>query len=242
MYLWQPSEKSDCAKPSEIALATTRAAAHACRADTDGAAHGALGTNRSLQMTDEQSAAPMHDAEGGAPAGHSGVEREIDATEAATLRRQADVRIKNHVLVATTLGLVPLPLFDLALLVGNQVAMVHGLSGLYRVPFDKLRTRAIVTSLLAGSAPVLTVVGLSSGAKLMPGIGSLLGSGSVAVGGGALTYAVGQVFVQHFEGGGNLFDVDLAAMRRVFARKVKEGEAAAAEAQAEADEQAEAAR
>lgn len=187
-------------------------------------------------MTHEHSAAQPHDAKAGQTAGVDGVEQEIDATEAATLRRQADVRIKNHVLVATTLGLVPLPLFDLALLVGNQVAMVHGLSGLYGVPFDKHRTRAIVTSLLAGSAPVLTVVALSSGAKLMPGIGSLLGSGSVAVGGGALTYAVGQVFAQHFEGGGNLFDVDLKAMRRLFARKVEEGEAAAAEAQAEAGE------
>lgn len=192
-------------------------------------------------MTHEHSAAQPHGAETGETAGADGQEQEIDAAEAATLRRQADVRIKNHVLVATTLGLVPLPLFDLALLAGNQVAMVHGLSGLYGVPFDKLRTRAIVMSLLAGSAPVLTVVGLSSGAKLMPGIGSLLGSGSVAVGGGALTYAVGQVFVQHFEGGGNLFDVDLKAMRRLFARKVKEGEAAAAEARAEAGEQAAAA-
>ncbi|WP_295884364.1 YcjF family protein [uncultured Thiohalocapsa sp.] len=166
------------------------------------------------------------------------VEQEIDAAEAATLRRQADIRIKNHVLVATTLGLVPLPLFDLALLVGNQVAMVRGLSQLYAVDFDEVRTRAIITSLLAGGAPVLAVVGLSSGAKLMPGIGSLLGSGSVAVGGGALTYAVGQVFVQHFEGGGNLFNVDPARMRRLFARKVKEGEAVAAEARAEAAGQA----
>lgn len=170
----------------------------------------------------------------GSAAEPSDVAREIDATEAATLHRQADVQIKNHVLIATTLGLVPLPVFDLALLVGNQIAMVRGLSQLYDVAFDKLRARAIVMSLVAGSAPVVTVVGLSSGAKLMPGIGSLLGSGSVAVGGGALTYAVGQVFVQHFEGNGNLCDVDLAAMRRLFARKVKEGEAAAAQAQAEA--------
>lgn len=166
----------------------------------------------------------------GETAAQSAVEREIDATEAATRRRQADNQIKNHVLAATTLGLVPLPLFDLALLIGNQLAMVHGLSRLYGVPFDKLRTRAIVTSLLAGSTPVLSVMGLSSGAKLMPGIGSLLGSGTVAVSGGALTYAVGQVFVFHFEGGGTLLDFDLEAMRGLFKRKVKEGEAAVARA------------
>ena len=175
------------------------------------------------------------DAQSAAAAADDAVQREIDATEAATLRQQADNLIKNHVLAATTLGLVPLPLFDLALLIGNQVAMVHGLAGLYGVPFDKLRTRAIVTSLLAGSAPVLSVIGLSSGAKLVPGIGSLFGSGGVAVTGGALTYAVGQVFVRHFSGGGDLFNVDLKAMRRLFKRKLKEGEAAVAEAQVAKD-------
>jgi uncharacterized protein (DUF697 family) len=158
--------------------------------------------------------------------------RAVDATETATLRRQADNRIKNHVLAATTLGLVPLPLFDLALLIGNQVAMVHGLARLYDVPFDRVRTRAIVTSLLAGSAPVLSVVALSSGAKLMPGIGSLAGSGGVAVTGGAVTYGVGQVFLHHFADGGNLFDVDVKGMRRLFQRKVREGEAAVADVQA----------
>ena len=180
-------------------------------------------------MNDDQASADPH-----AAADPVDVQREIAAADAATRRQQADVQIKNHVLIATTLGLVPLPVFDLALLVGNQVAMVHGLSKLYGVPFDQLRTRALIASLLAGSAPVLSVVGLSAGVKLMPGIGTLLGSGSVAVAGGAITYALGQVFQQHFAGGGNLFDVDLGAMRRRFTRKVKEGKAAAASAQADA--------
>jgi len=184
-------------------------------------------------MSSHQSTEHDEDTPDGAAAPEEAVAREIDATEVATRHQQAKNRIKSHVLAASTLGLVPLPLFDLALLVGNQVAMVYGLSRLYGVPFDKLRARAIIASLLAGSAPVLSVVGLSSGAKLMPGIGSLLGSGSVAVSGGALTYAVGQVFVQHFEGGGSLLDLDPAAMRRLFRRKVKEGEAAAASAEAD---------
>lgn len=183
-------------------------------------------------MSKDQATEPDQSAAAGERPATDALARDIDATEAATLRRQADNQIKNHVFAATMLGLVPLPLFDLALLIGNQVAMVHGLSRLYGVPFDKLRTRAVITSLLAGSAPVLSVVGLSSGAKLVPGIGTLFGSGSVALGGGALTYAVGQVFLRHFEGGGNLFDMDIKNMRRLFKRQVKAGQAAAADAQA----------
>jgi uncharacterized protein (DUF697 family) len=157
--------------------------------------------------------------------GAEGLEQAIDATEAATLRQQAENLIKTHVLAATTLGLVPVPLFDLALLIGNQVALVHGLSQRYGVPFDKVRTRAIILSLLSGSAPVLGVIGLSSGAKIMPGIGTLVGSGTVAVSGGALTYAVGEVFVRHFESGGTLLNVDLERMRRLFKRKVADADA-----------------
>lgn len=185
------------------------------------------------QSNEPDASEPEAGERNGAGASEEPVAQEIAATESATRRTQADNQIKNHILAATTLGLVPVPLFDLALLIGNQVTMVRGLARLYGVPFDQVRTRAIILSLLAGSAPVLGVVGLSHGAKLMPGIGTLLGSGTVAVTGGALTYATGQAFKRHFEGGGDLFDIDLPALRRVFQRAFKEGKAATAQAQAD---------
>lgn len=150
----------------------------------------------------------------------------------ATHRVEADSIVKTHVMVAMSFALVPMPLFDLALLAGNQVAMVDALSKRYGVPFEKHKAQAIVIGLVTGALPVLGVVGLSSGAKLIPGIGSLFGSGAVAITGGAVTYGVGQVFIAHFESGGSLLDLDPAKMRNLFKREVRNGKTVAAAAAA----------
>ncbi len=155
-------------------------------------------------------------------------EEQIAEVAAETRRAEADNTVKNHVMIALSLGLVPLPLFDLALLTGNQIKMVHSLSALYEQPFAKDRVKAIVISLVSGSAPVLGVIGLSAGAKIIPGIGSLVGSGGVAVTGGALTYAVGRVFVQHFESGGTLLNFDFSKARASFKKELHQGSEAVA--------------
>jgi hypothetical protein len=67
------------------------------------------------------------------------------------------------------------------------------------------------------------VVTLSSFLGLIPGIGTLVGSGGVAVVGGATTYAVGEVLVHHFERGGTLLDIDVKALKGRFQREIKRG-------------------
>lgn len=172
----------------------------------------------------------------------AGAEQGGRATDASAMPRSSvDSLIKDHVIISMALGLVPVPLFDVALVAGNQVAMVHELSGLYGIPFKKNRTKSIIISLISGSIPATGVIALSSGAKIMPGVGSLVGSGSVSIISGALTYATGQVFVKHFESGGTLLDFDSKKMRqnfkeqfRVGRNKVKENAEAAKEAAKEA--------
>ncbi len=118
--------------------------------------------------------------------------------------------VKSHTMVALSLGLVPIPLFDVAVLTGNQVSMIQSLGSIYGQRFSNNQVKAVVFSMIGGSVPVLGVLGLSSGVKLMPGIGTLVGSSSVAVSGGALTYAVGRLFLSHFESGGTLLTFDTA--------------------------------
>lgn len=186
-----------------------------------------MSTENNSSQNDQDTLNPDHKPELGT------VEEQLEEIAAAELRASADNTIKNHVMVAMTLGLVPLPVFDVALLIGNQVKMVHGLSELYETPFEENRVKSIVISLISGSVPVLGVIGLSTGAKIIPGIGSLVGSGGVAITGGALTYAVGRVFVQHFESGGTLLSFDTKKMRGLFKKELDEGREAAAEAKAD---------
>ena len=49
---------------------------------------------------------------------------------------------------------------------------------------------------------------------------------------GASTYAVGKVFVQHFEMGGTLLDFDPTKTKEFFAREYKEGQKVAADLRA----------
>lgn len=133
--------------------------------------------------------------------------------------------VKNHIIASLTVGLVPIPLFDLAALSATQMNMLRSLSELYGVPFDDSNSKSLITSLLGGALPVLGVVGLSSFVKVIPGIGSLAGGASLSLTSGAITYAVGQVFIMHFEQGGTLDDFDAKQAQAYFKREMEAGKA-----------------
>lgn len=135
----------------------------------------------------------------------------------------ADNIVKNHIIASLALGLVPIPLFDLTALTMTQTNMLSSLSTHYEQPFNDMDTKALITSLVGGSLPVIGVLGLSSFAKLIPGVGTLIGSASLSITAGAVTYAVGQVFIMHFEEGGTLEDFDAKQAKAYFEREFKAG-------------------
>ncbi len=131
--------------------------------------------------------------------------------------------VKNHIIASIALGLVPVPLFDLAALTATQMSMLRNLSDHYGVSFEESNSKALLTSLVGGSLPVLGAVGFSSLIKLIPGIGTLGGSASLSIVAGAVTYAIGQTFIMHFEAGGTFEDFDPKQAREFFKREVDNG-------------------
>jgi len=136
---------------------------------------------------------------------------------------EANNIIKNHVIGGFALGLIPFPLLDIAALSSTQLNMLRNLSSHYRVSFDKDLGKSLVISLISGSLPVLTIIGLSSMFKLIPGIGTLGGSASLSLLAGAVTYATGQVFIKHFDQGGTLQDFDAGQFTRFFKQELAKG-------------------
>ncbi len=134
---------------------------------------------------------------------------------------------KNYILASAGIGLVPLPLADLAGVMALQVKLVHGLAKVYEVPFKENITKSLVASLLSGASSVIGVLGLSSLAKTIPVLGTLAGGGGVAVTAASVTYATGEVFTRHFESGGTLLDFDPHKMKALFKRELKNGKAEA---------------
>jgi uncharacterized protein (DUF697 family) len=141
-----------------------------------------------------------------------------------TIRVQdADGIVKNHTLVGSAMGLAPLPLFDLAALSGLQYNMLEQLCQHYGVEFDSHKIRAALLAVLGGSTPTLALVGMGSAFKFVPGIGTLWGSASLTLLGGAITYAVGQSFIKHFSTGGTLDDVNTRKLASFCRKELKQG-------------------
>lgn len=136
---------------------------------------------------------------------------------------QADAIIANHVMGAFTLGLLPIPVVDMAGVSATQLHMVKKLASLYGVPFSQELGRGVVSSLLGGILPAVSAVSLAKTLKYVPIIGFSVGIASMSVLGGAATYAVGQVFVRHFESGGTMLSLDMEKSREAAKKEFKQG-------------------
>jgi uncharacterized protein (DUF697 family) len=146
---------------------------------------------------------------------------------------EAGRTVRNYTLGAMGASLVPMPVVDLAAITAIQLKMLHSLSKLYGVQFRKDLGKSLIASLIGGYIPYITATTLASSfIKFVPFIGHGLALVSMPILAGATSYAVGKVFIQHFEAGGTFLDFDPEEVREYFAQQFKEGEKLAAELQA----------
>ena len=144
---------------------------------------------------------------------------EIDTTTA-----RAETIVKRYMLGSLGVGLVPFPLVDMAALAGIQLKMLHSLANLYELEFSSQLGKSLIASLLGGGVPV----SLSSQiARLavhrIPVYGWVARLISISLFGGASTYAIGKVFIQHFESGGTFLTFDPHQVRDYYAQQFEHG-------------------
>ncbi len=129
--------------------------------------------------------------------------------EADAVRRRslANSIVERHAAYAAFGGIIPVPIANVASVTAVIVRMVKVLSGLYGVPFERDRARAIVIGLMGGTMPTgLAAVTTSTLVSLVPGSG-LIGLAVSSVAAIACTRGIGRIFVEHFEGGATLHDL-----------------------------------
>ena len=133
-----------------------------------------------------------------------------------TRTEKAMAVVKQHAWWSVGAGILPLPLIDMAALVGVELRMLSKLSEIYEVPFKENRVKGVVTTLLG--TVVSTSVGASLGSlvKFVPLVGTLATIAAVPGMYSAVTYALGRVFMTHFEAGGTFLDCDAEKMRAYF--------------------------
>jgi uncharacterized protein (DUF697 family) len=142
-------------------------------------------------------------------------------------RKQEAFRlVKLYTSLSVPGGLVPIPFGDLVVVTMLQLRMLARIAHLYGVPFRMDKTRLLIGAIMLGAPQ-----GMTNG--LLAAIGSaatvswiIVGPGSIVAGIGlgvveaTVTFALGQVFIEHFESGGTLLDIDAAAAREALATKV----------------------
>ncbi|MBF0262211.1 MAG: DUF697 domain-containing protein [Magnetococcales bacterium] len=147
--------------------------------------------------------------------------------------KEAQNMTKNYMFASLGTGLVPVPTVDIGILIGIQTRLLYKLAKLYDLKFSEDIGKKLLLSLLGGTLPVAGGMGVASMLKAFPGVGSWLGMTSMAIFGAASTYAVGRVFIQHFESGGNFFNFDPAKTRAYFREEFEAGKKVAEEMRAE---------
>ena len=149
---------------------------------------------------------------------------ETTASEETRLAQAGKV-VRNYSLGNVAMGAIPLPLVDLAGMTAVQLKMLHSLSKLYDTPFSKDLAKSAISSLLGSSLPLHFAGPASvSLAKFIPFIGQGVAYATLPVFSGASTYAVGKVFIQHFESGGTFLTFDPEKVREYFEEQMKEGQ------------------
>ena len=119
---------------------------------------------------------------------------------------------------------MPIPIFDIAAIAAVQLRMLGKLAGQYAVPLGEDKGKAAVTALLGSVIPTSLGYGMVGGlVQHIPVVGPVLGVFTVGAFASAATFAVGKVFIQHFESGGTFLDFEPSEVRACLHGGVEEG-------------------
>jgi uncharacterized protein (DUF697 family) len=136
-----------------------------------------------------------------------------DNGAAALRRRMASATVERYANWAAVGGVIPVPIANATAVTALMVRMIHSLSKLYGVPFEKNRTRAAVVGLMAGMLPTgFATVAASAVTYFVPGYG-LLGLAASSVTSSAYTRHIGRLYIEHFESGATEIDFRSIVLR-----------------------------
>ena len=111
--------------------------------------------------------------------------------------KNAEKIVNVAVITTSATGAIPIPFADAPLLIGQQVAMMTAIAGVFKIDIEKDGLKALATAALATGGATLVGKTLISGTfKLIPGIGWLIGgvlSGTTA---GLITHSIGNAFIE----------------------------------------------
>ncbi len=129
---------------------------------------------------------------------------------------EADRVVRHAVYAAMGLGIVPIPLFNFAAVTAGNLIMARKLAGLYGVEFKEGVAKKIIASVVSSGAGTLASPLVESLVSGIPLVGLPLTIGTKPALNGMTTYALGRMFITHFESDGTFVGANIDAMKKSF--------------------------
>jgi len=144
---------------------------------------------------------------------------------------QARKIINTYTWWSAGVSLVPFPFVNIIALTGLQVRMLQLLSRTYEVPFRRDQGKQIIIALVGSSLSTALTHTVESALQVVPIVGPIIGAIAVPSFAGATTYAIGTIFMQHFESGGTCADLDSTTLWEYFRQEFARGQQLVSEMQ-----------
>lgn len=122
---------------------------------------------------------------------------DMESYELKKMLEKAENVVAGFVAATGATGAIPIPFADAPLLVGEQVAMMAAINGVFHmdVKKDVLKSLAIAALGVSGATVIGKTV-VSSAFKFIPGIGSVVGGAISGGTAGLITFALGSAYIQ----------------------------------------------
>lgn len=137
-------------------------------------------------------------------------------THTKSKRNEAIKIVESYVPWSVAAGIMPVPVMDLAAIIAVQLSMLAKIGDCYGVPFKKQAAKSATTALMAGCLQQSLALSLFSSVKFIPVVGQLASVTILPAVTAAGTYALGRVFISHFEAGGTFINFEPSKMRKQF--------------------------
>ena len=154
----------------------------------------------------------------------------IDPATKEERLREASIITRNYLYGSVASGLVPIPVVNLLAISAIQLKMLHSLSCLYGVEFNRELGKALIGALAGGILSTSVGSGLATFSRNTRFIGTIVGFAGVSITAGATTYALARIFIRHFESGGTFLTINLSIIGDYFRGEFMNGKKVAVEA------------
>jgi len=141
-------------------------------------------------------------------------------------RLYADQTVKQWCQWSSVAGFVPVPGVDILAISATQAKMIYSLCKLYDKKFHREALSSIISGLLGGGLTGLVSASLAfSLVKNIPIVGSTVSAVTMPAVAYGITYALGAVFIQHFEADREMSELSVKEVEDYFLEQYKKGKA-----------------